>query len=882
MLSELFLHTKLVPPPARPQLVARTRLTEKIAQAPLFPLTLISAPAGFGKTTATVTAVQALSEASGIHLAWLTLEAHDDDPVRFWYYFLAAVETAVPLVPSLAETLNQPQPPPLPALLTALLNQLAGQPGDLLLVLDDLHHLTDAEIYDGLAFLLDHAPVNLHLVLVSRVDPLLPLHRLRARGQILEIRAADLRFNSAEAAEFLHHVLALDLSEEAAALLTAQTEGWAAGLQLSALAMPATRAEQQAFIGRLAHNNRYILEYLTEEVLAQQPVAVRAFLQQTAVLEHLCAPLCDAVTQRADSQAMLAYLAQRNLFIQPVHAPATAVDLPWFRYHHLFAALLQGHLRQQQPDQVAGLHRRAALWFAEQNAMETAVHHALAAADYALAANLLESHANEIVMQGRARLMEGWLRRLPPEALLALPRANLAFAQALLLRGQFSQAEPFLQRAEASELAAADPAFRGQVHGLYASLLGTQGQTEEALAYARRAIDNMPADDIVLQALAHFALASALRETGDVEAAATAYDRAIPLCHAARLTLLEMLARAHFCFLCILRGKLNRAAAAARSPITAGMNHPAVASAYAVLSMIYLEWDRLQEAEQFLRQAEDLVRDSGHNAAAVHCQVIRARLQMARSDFAGAQQALEKAAALFEHGAPSWLEPLLRDQQVKFWLAQGDAALATAVLALADNRPSVYAEEQLWLAQARIDLFQGTPAALAAARALLDRVLETAVTHDRHGLALEARLLRALVGAARGEAQAAVEDLRRCLALAEPEGYVRLFVDAGQPMAALLTAVAHPYAQQLLAHFPETLHPVADTTVALSPLPEPLTEREADVLRLMAAGLTYQQIADQLIISVNTVRHHVKGLYAKLAVGSRAQAVATAQALDLL
>lgn len=877
MLTETLLHTKLTPPPLRPQRVPRPQLEEKLRRALAHPLTLVSAPAGFGKTTAVAVAMHALAAEPDVAVAWLSLDEADNDPIRFWHYFFTAVETAVSLPESLAESLASPQPPAVTPLLTRLLNQIAARPASLLVVLDDYHLIAQKEIHDGVAFLLDHAPPNLHLLLATRADPFLPLHRLRARGQLLEIRADDLRFNDAETAAFLQRTAALTLTKEELALLQRQTEGWAVGLQLAALALQGARDGRQSLIAGLAHNNRYVLEYLTEEVLARQPAPVHSFLLQTAILERLCGPLCDAVTDGNGSEALLGDLAQRNLFILPVSPEGTAAAVPWYRYHHLFAALLQGHLRRQQPQQVPLLHRRAADWFAAQGDGETAVAHALAAADYDLAARIVEENAGDVVMQGRARTVAAWLERLPAASVAAMPRASLAFAQALLLRGQFHEAAPHLQRAAASDLAQRDAAFRGEVYALQATLADTQGDTKAALTYARQALESAPPENRAAQALAHFALAGALRETGDVEAAGAAYAEALPLCRAARLTLVEMLARAHLGFLYTLRGQLHRATAVLQP--AAATHHPAAAAILTTLAAIHLERNRLDEAERLLQQAFALVGESGHNAAAVQGHVLRSRLLLARGDAAGAQQALEEAATLFERGAPAWLEPLLRSRQVHFWLAQDDPATADRLLAQANDAIPDQMRDLLQLARARIGVYRETADSLATAHALLAEVLATAVPRGRNGIVIEARLLRALAYAAQDEAQAASDELRQALALAEPEGYVRLFVEGGAPVADLLAAVAHPYARPLLDAFPPEIRAQA---TAVSPLPDSLTDREADVLRLMARGLTYRQIAAELIVSVNTVRHHVKGLYGKLAVNSRAQALSKAHDLNLL
>jgi LuxR family maltose regulon positive regulatory protein len=417
------LTTKLFIPPLRPNAVVRSRLIEQLRAGLHGKLSLIAAPAGFGKTTL----VSTWLAACGRPVAWVSLDAGDSDPTRFLTYVVAALRTIVPTIgEELFAVLQSPQPPPIDALLPTLLNEIASLPQPVILVLDDYHTIDARPIDQALAFLLDHLPPQLHLAITTREDPQIPLARLRARGQLTEVRASDLRFTTAEAAVFLKQVMDLGLSAEDVAALESRTEGWIAGLQLAALSMRG-RDDLGQFVRAFAGDNRYIVDYLIEEVLQGQPETVRSFLLQTSILDHLSGPLCDAVTGQTRGQAQLEALHRSNFFVIPLDDRRQ-----WYRYHHLFAEVLATHLRTEQPDLVTVLHQRASGWYAQHGELTDAIRHALAAQDFARAADLIELAIPAMSRSRQEATLLGWLKTLPNELIRARPVLSVASAHLLL------------------------------------------------------------------------------------------------------------------------------------------------------------------------------------------------------------------------------------------------------------------------------------------------------------------------------------------------------------------------------------------------------------------------------------------------------------------
>jgi LuxR family transcriptional regulator, maltose regulon positive regulatory protein len=550
---------KLRPPALPPRHLLRPDLAARMAAAWRHPVTLVSAPAGFGKTSAVVAALQA-DAAGAVPVAWVGLDERDDDPQRFFRLIGAALQRATGHGAELERGLAAPQPPPPRTLLTPLLNALGEADAQALVCLDDLHLITDPQVHEELAFLVEHAPPGLRVWMVTRADPPLPLHRWRARGQLLELRVDDLRLRAGETAALLANELARPLGEATLAAVQGATEGWAAGVRLAALALQgAAEPDERALVARLEVGEGFALEYLAEEVLARLSASTAAFLLDTAAFDAFTPELVDAVRATADARERIDEARARGLFLQSAAPPPGAPPGgAWWRYHRLWRALLQGRGRAAEPGRERALQRRAADWFAARGASETALTYAGAAEDGERAARLLDAAAYGLVMDGRARFVEAALERLSVEERARAPRARLAYGWALLLRGRYADLAAVLAglSGDADALSGAD---RAQLTALRAVLADTRAHAEEAMALAREALAAAPAGDAVTRTAAQMALAGAHRELGETGAAIAAYERALPLCRAAGLPVPEGLARAHLGMLYVQRGQLRKA-----------------------------------------------------------------------------------------------------------------------------------------------------------------------------------------------------------------------------------------------------------------------------------------------------------------------------------
>ncbi len=881
------LTTKLYIPPPRPNLVERPHLVEQLDEGLRqgHRLTLVSASAGSGKTTLLAEwAASSGPQSCGLRFCWLSLDEDDNAPTRFWTYVVAALQTVHPqLAQSVLPMLQGPQPPPTRSILTPLLNEVAALSQPVVLVLDDYHLITAGAIHDGVAFLLDHLPQQFHLGLATRADPSLPIARLRARGQLTELRADDLRFTAGEVVAFLNGVMGLDLQPQDVAALEARTEGWISGLHLAALSMQG-REDAHAFVEAFTGGHQYILEYLVEEVLSQQPGPVQRFLLQTSILDRLCAPLCDAVAGEIgdwgpevssspspvpdlQSRHVLDHLESSNLFLIPLDDKRL-----WYRYHHLFGDLLRKRLGQATPpDQRSELHRRASRWHAENGLLEQAVKHAQAAGDFERIAQIAERAAGDSLLDARLTALLRWVDALPQDVLRAHPRLQIYRAWALYMNGHLEAAQ-------------------------------------QALGDCRHALETLPPspeNDALRHALTRLLDIIDMIAQGFMYSVDNEIETAIRVCSQARDLALEdghvflaaqaieglALAQYH-------QGRLRACAQSCQQVIDLAAQGvaqaPLAAAGYVELAGVHIEWNDLEKACDLLGEALALCREWGIVQTLNEAYTAQSHLLQLRGDVEGAWDVLEKAREFASmEGDYSLVNFRLATQQARLNLAAGEPEKAVrwaegtlAAFLSGGQLPAAFVDTlQTTLARAYLAQEKAEEALAALEPLLPPAEAAGAFLHVIEVCALQALALHGL-----GHTPAALAALERSLALAEPEGFVRVYVNEDAPMAALLHEAAArgvyaEYVNKLLEGFGvweyggmgETPpHPHTPTLL------DPLTPREIDVLHLISQGLSNRDIAEKLVIALNTVKRHTSSIYSKLNVRSRTQAVVRARELGLL
>lgn len=888
------LQTKLYVPRIRPSLIPRPHLITKLNQGlqQACQLTLISAPAGFGKTTLITEWIADCKRP----FAWFSLDERDSDLTRFLHYFIAALQTVNAAIGTKALALLSSAQPPTEAILTTLLNEITAVPEEFALVLDDYHVLDAPPIDEALTFLLEHLPPQMHLVLTTREDPPLPLPRLRVRGQLTEVRAADLRFTVAETAVFLRQITGLQLSLDEVAALEKRTEGWIAGLQLAALSMQG-RADAHGFIAAFAGDDRYVVDYLVDEVLQRQPEPIRNFLLQTSILDRLCGSLCDAVTNGETSSTLLATLEQNNLFVIPLDDKRT-----WYRYHHLFADVLQVHLLKEQPEQITQLHQHASAWYEQHDLIADAVHHAFAADDLARAARIIELAWAKMDRSRQSTTWLGWAKRLPEAQVHQRPVLCLGFGWAYLDAGELEAAEMWLQNAEwclenTAVLQVADEVEYQHLPGSIAAartyLALALGDMPATVNYAQQALDLLPEEEHLRRGTPAALLGLALWSDGKLIEAQEAFTEAMHSYEKAGNTLFVITGAYVLADMNVAQGRLHEAAKIYEDALQLAQAQGEIAmrgaaDLYTGLSELRLEKNDREAARAHLQQSKTLGEDVTLPRWHYRWCLAQAKMAAAEGNLDAALNSLEEAETQYVRGPVPYVRSTAA-MKARIWLKQGRLAevhhWANAQGLSADDNLS-YLREFDHITLARLCLADGSAESIAEGLALLARLLEAAKTGQRMGSVLEILVLQALAFAVKDDTLSALASLQQALTLAKPEGYIRTFVDEGLPMAELLEtavsqAISPNYINKLLTAFgnQQDIHPSSFTP---QPLVEPLSERELEVLQLVAQGFSNREIGERLFLALPTVKGHNRNIYSKLNVTRRTEAVARARELGIL
>lgn len=910
------LEAKLHVPRRRRGLVARPRLAELLTRGAESALTLVSAPAGFGKTTLLADWLEQWSAAApegGRSAAWLSLDRRDDDPARFWTYLVAALQRAAPGMGEGALPLLQAQSSA-EAGLGALLNDLGAVTHDVVLVLDDFHVVESREVREAVASLLEHLPAQVHLVLAGRADPALPLARLRARGDLAEVRAADLRFTPDEAAEYLTVAMGLTLTADEVEALEGRTEGWIAALQLAALSMQG-RDDVAGFIAGFAGDDRFIVDYLVEEVLQRQTEDVRTFLLRTSILHRLTGPLCDAVTGQGGGRAVLEALERGNLFLVPLDAQRR-----WYRYHHLFADVLQARLLDEHPGEVQELHRRASEWYHQSGDLPEAIHHALAAEDADRAADLVELAFPAMRQARQEATVRRWLDALPDDVVRVRPVLSVAYVGVLLQSGELAGVDAHLRDAErwlearpgagtagaattgggtagAAMVVVDQEAFRGlpgAIEVYRAARAHMLGDVDATIAHARRALELVREEDHLERGAAAGLLGLAHWTRGELETAHRAWtDSRDSLERAGHLSDVLGVSIA-LADIRIAQGRLRDATATYERGLRLAAGHGApvlrgVPDMHVGLSGVLREQGDLDAAVRHLALSDEAGEHAGLPQNRYRRCVAMARVREAEGDLDGALVLLDEAERRYVGDMFPDVRPV-GALRARVLVAQGRSAEALDLVrerGVSVEDDLSYLRELDHLTLARVLLARAAADDDAAARrqvlVLLDRLLRAAEEGERAGSVIEVLVLGALAHQAAGDVEAALGSLDRAATLAEPEGHVRVFLDEGAPVVPLLRTLAtRRGAGRHVRHLLAAATGAQDRAPARQGLVEPLSARELDVLRLLGTELDGPEIARELVVSLNTVRTHTRNIYAKLGVNSRRAAVRRAGELGLL
>lgn len=892
----LVLNTKLNAPPVRTSQVQRLGLIQRLDKLRDYKLTLIVAAAGYGKTAL----VSDWIAQSSLKVVWFSIDAGDNDPVRFWDYVIATMQTAYPQIgQKTLPPLHEPQPLPIETILSTLINELAGLPDAFVLVLDDYHVIESSAIHEGMAFLIERMPALMHVIMTTRTDPPLPLARMRVRSQLLELRSADLRFSHQEIETFFSDVMGLELTPEEVSALDTRVEGWIAGLQLAGLALQGKR-DTAGFIASFAGDHHYVLDYLGDEILDRQPETIQQFLLQTSILERLNGDLCDTVIRAVDSHSVLEYLERNHFFV-------VALDdkRQWYRYHRLFADFLHHRLKQKSPNLVKALHQRSSLWFEANGSQTEAISHALAAQDNERAAELVQSIA-ELLIWRRAEhnTLLSWLTALPDSVLKSYPRLYLYHAWVLYLTNHMSAADQCIHDAEhvlSQTSDTPDSLTAGMLAAVHSTLTGTHQQFSETLTLSRKALDVLPEEAVSWRCMAAINLGVTCAYIGEVHEAVEVLSYAMELSQEIGSSFAMLSAFWHLSSLQTAQLFLHNAENICQQ-LTQAANMPALQhfpiSGYIALLLgeISMERNDLDAAQRYLMESAEQINPESFPLALLRAYLALSRLKTIQADTGSAEYYWQLAEQLERMSKLQGRSTLLSISRARRWLEQGkheavESWVAENQLGLDDEFS--YHREAHYLLLARLYIANGNMADKALY--LLARMVKRAEASQRKGSLIRALIVQAIAFHACNDSHHAIQSLARALSLAEKEQPLRVFADEGHPMTLLLekvidmqrkgqlaVSISSVYVARLLTATGKRGQSPAPIRRTVGHLADALSTRELEVLRLLAEGMDSNEIAERLVIAVDTARKHIKNIYSKLDVHSRWEAIKHAEEFSLL
>ena len=889
------LSTKLYIPPLRSDLVARPRLVSMVDADLRRKLTLVSAPAGFGKTTLLSEWIHERNQTA----AWISLDKGDNDPARFLSYFISAFHIVdAEIVEEAFTLLGSPQPPPVDIILTPLINNISENSPVFSIVLDDYHVITNSVVHDAVQFTLDNMPPQVHIILSTRADPPWPLSRMRARGEMAEIRANDLRFTAEEVTQFLNDVMGFDLSLQDVKLLESRTEGWIAGLQMAALSMQG-RKDLSGFIKALTGSHRFIMDYLVEEVIDKQSREIQEFLLKTSILARMNGALCDFVTDSTDSQQTLAYIEQANLFLVPLDD-----ERYWYRYHHLFSGLLRSYQEQYRPGRTSELHKKASIWFEEQGLIADAVEHALASEDLDRVISLLEGNAFAMMDHGQLASLKGWLDTLPDEVVACRPWLCLSYAWISIYTGQLELIEAFLSDVEQGldniESKREADHIKGQMVAIRAYRAELLGEFEVAIQNASKALKLLPESDLRARCFAYMRLSVPLRLTGEFEEASKVFAEALALSEEIGDSHIAVNVLCDLAGLYIMQGRLREIDKLCHQALELAERHfrrsgwwmPITGSAYARVSQVAYERNDLETALRSSEKAIELCKAGGLKEYLADSYVFRAITLQAIGESEAALKTITEAKGI-ARGLSNWYKEIVEPYEAEIYLAQGNAARAGQ---LVDERDFIRKDEHglefftnnIVQARVLVKLCEKSPKQLDDVLEFMKKLRYVAESKGANSFVLKILSLESVAEWMTGNSEQALHLLQRSITFAEPEGYIRPFIDLGPVMGEVLKysveqGISVSFASKLLDEMAKEKWARETPFVTGTPtLLEPISERELQVLRLLNSDLTTPEIAQELIVAVSTIRSHIKNIYRKLNVHSRMEAVDRAKQLNLL